>query len=425
MASGRQAVVVLALLVACLLASPVRAGGFAFYEQGSKAMGMAGAFVAQADDPTAIFYNPAGLALLEDQKGAVGLTVHSLNESLYQGLPPGIGAGTASEQDVSEALQPHIYVILPLGSSFKVGIGITSPFSFETGWTDPGSFAGRGIATAAQLKSYDLNPSVGYALSPKIGLGFGLIYRTSEFRLDRRFFADNPFTGASQDVASLATATDFSDGIGWSAGVLHRLSDRFSWGFSYRSAIAIDYGVTGRLTQISTGNDQLDALFAASLPFDQDFAASTAIDFPQTAVLGVAYGISDRLLAEVDLHWTGWRGLDRLAIESGTFPLFDHVIRQDFADTLSIRLGVQLTTATGTHYRVGLALDESPQPDATLGPFFHDATSTVIALGFGKKPLDLAFVWIDSEQRVISNQVDGINGNYRMSAWKLGLTLSM
>ena len=37
------------------------AGGFAANEQGAKASGMANAFSAQADDPTAVYFNPAGI----------------------------------------------------------------------------------------------------------------------------------------------------------------------------------------------------------------------------------------------------------------------------------------------------------------------------------------------------------------------------
>jgi len=36
--------------------------GFHIHDQGAKAMGMGNAFVAQADDPSALFYNPAGIA---------------------------------------------------------------------------------------------------------------------------------------------------------------------------------------------------------------------------------------------------------------------------------------------------------------------------------------------------------------------------
>ena len=36
--------------------------GFSIFEQGAKATAMGGAFVATADDPSAIFYNVAGIA---------------------------------------------------------------------------------------------------------------------------------------------------------------------------------------------------------------------------------------------------------------------------------------------------------------------------------------------------------------------------
>lgn len=38
--------------------------GFKISEQGAKAMGMGNAFSAQADDPSALYYNPAGIAFL-------------------------------------------------------------------------------------------------------------------------------------------------------------------------------------------------------------------------------------------------------------------------------------------------------------------------------------------------------------------------
>src|SRR6266545_1005657 len=49
---------------------PARAGGLFVPGYGSQAQPRAGAFVAKADDPSALFYNPAGLA------GQKGTSIH-------------------------------------------------------------------------------------------------------------------------------------------------------------------------------------------------------------------------------------------------------------------------------------------------------------------------------------------------------------
>ena len=51
----------LAASIALLAAPGAGAAGFAVDGQGAKAMGVANAFAAQADDPSAVVFNPAGL----------------------------------------------------------------------------------------------------------------------------------------------------------------------------------------------------------------------------------------------------------------------------------------------------------------------------------------------------------------------------
>ena len=51
----------------CLLGlgtTAAQAGGFQIQDQSTRAMGMADAFVASADDASAVYYNPAGLTRL-------------------------------------------------------------------------------------------------------------------------------------------------------------------------------------------------------------------------------------------------------------------------------------------------------------------------------------------------------------------------
>ncbi len=412
------------LLAAGLLAPPAGAEGFALFAQGAKATGLAGAFAAQADDPSALFYNPGGLALLKKRKaGALGVTVSTFNESLYQGLEPGVGAGTAAEQETPLELAPHLYAVLPLGERGVVGVGVYSPFLLSTEWNGEASFAGRFLATGAEITTYDVNPTLAWKLTPKLGLGLGVTYRSAEVVLDRRHAALNPFTGRLVDAASVRVESDTEAGFGWNVGLLHRVSPRFSYGLAYRSKVSIDLGGVGRMTQIPTGNAQLDELFAATLPLDRDLAMETNLELPDVASLGLAFGLSRSLTLEIDVSRTGWKTFEELAFVFPGTPLLDQTFVQSFEDSMSYRAGLLLKLPTGPQFRFGGAFEESPQPDFAVGPLLADSDRTVLAVGFGVDWLDVAFSWTTYDQRIVRTNVDGINGNWRASAWMVALTL--
>src|SRR5438034_8482872 len=77
----------LLVVVAALLTSGAAFGsGFAIFEQGAKATAMGGAFAATADDPSAIFYNVAGIAQLRRTEFLAGGTaINFANE--FRGDP--------------------------------------------------------------------------------------------------------------------------------------------------------------------------------------------------------------------------------------------------------------------------------------------------------------------------------------------------
>src|SRR5262249_52131609 len=82
-----------AVLLAPLVA---HASGYAIYEQGAAALGMAGAYVASAHDATAEFYNPAALTRLEGKQLSVGASWLNTHTS-FAGEPefPGFGVTEA------------------------------------------------------------------------------------------------------------------------------------------------------------------------------------------------------------------------------------------------------------------------------------------------------------------------------------------
>src|SRR5688572_1059437 len=145
-----------AVLLSIFVAAPALAAGFDFPTQSAKALAMGGVFVAQANDPTAVYYNPGGLGLLAKKKGAsLGVTTSKFNESLFQGLG-GIGGGTAAEQETPLATVPHVFGTIPFGANIVTGVGVYSPFRMRTEWAEPELFAGRRLAYESELNSLDI-----------------------------------------------------------------------------------------------------------------------------------------------------------------------------------------------------------------------------------------------------------------------------
>lgn len=424
MKRGARATALLAVVgLVCPAAHP---DGFALYEQASKAASLGGAFVAQADDPSAIFYNVGGLGLLEDKPiVTAGLSLLSLNESLYQGLTPGVGAGTTGEQDAEMTPLLHLYAIMALGPKFKAGIGVNMPFLLRTKWKSPDAFSGRFISVRSKLDTLDFNPSLGYRATPDLGVGFGIVYRTSSLEQSRRIQQVSPFTGSLQDIASEKLATSTEDGFGWNVGVLYRASEKVSLGLAYRSEIEVDFQGTGRLTQIETGNMQLDDLIAVSLPLDQDLGFLTSIQFPSLISLGIAYSLSDSLILEVDVNETGWSSYDEVLIDFPNNPELTRRRVENYSDSKSYRLGVRKRRKSAAEIRFGIAFDESPQPDTSVDPALPDADRTSFSIGYGKDWLDVAFQWIDLGRRKTTTNRDNFNGNYSTSFWLIGITVSM
>ena len=85
-------------LMLALPLSSAQAGAFSIFEHGARAMGRASAFVAAPDDPSAIFFNPAGLAYLEGTQAYLGATL-IVPVGKFYGTDPYPGYGVEAEQD--------------------------------------------------------------------------------------------------------------------------------------------------------------------------------------------------------------------------------------------------------------------------------------------------------------------------------------
>jgi hypothetical protein len=126
---------------ACALAvlmapAVVRASGYAIYEQGAAALGMAGAYVASAHDATAQFYNPAAMTRLEGKQLSVGGTWLSKQTS-FSGVAPYPGFGVTEKMKTGNFFPPNVYFTSHLNEKWGVGRGHQCPVRSRRGVGGP------------------------------------------------------------------------------------------------------------------------------------------------------------------------------------------------------------------------------------------------------------------------------------------------
>ncbi|TNF84875.1 MAG: hypothetical protein EP299_00200, partial [Acidobacteria bacterium] len=112
------------IVAALLVAAPVFPAGFGIFEQGTKAMGMASAFAAQADDPSAMFYNVGGLAFFDEREFAIGLTYITSTEATFDGT--GALEGVHAEQEDLSEIPPHFYFVQPINDKWNFGFSLNA-----------------------------------------------------------------------------------------------------------------------------------------------------------------------------------------------------------------------------------------------------------------------------------------------------------
>lgn len=413
-----------------VISVPAFGAGFSIFEQGSRAMGMAGAFTAQADDPSAMFHNAAGLAFQEERDFLVGFTWIRSTEAEFEGDPPFPGSGVGAEQETLSEFPPHLYWVEPLGDRATFGLAINSPFGLVVEWEDGATFPGRFQSSKSALVTVDVNPTLAFKLSENFSLGVGAIARFAEVELNQFVGAQNPFTQTVDNVGFLDLTSDFNEGFGFNLGALHKVTNSFSWGLSYRSEVEVDFDGDGFLTQIPTGNPQLDGLIGQSLPFGRDLPVETGIDFPEMASLGLAFHLSPTVVLETDFNWVGWSSFDVLVIDFVNDDLPDAERPQNWDDVNNYRVGLSIDTAAGNQWRFGAVYDETPQPEEAVSPLLPDNDRLGATIGYGfqgrRVHWDFAFMYLHLDERTRDRSFPGepdFFGTYDNEAILVGLSL--
>ena len=165
--------IMMAVSLCCWCPSWAWASGFALVQQGTAAMAQGNAFVAEASDASAIFYNPAGLNQLK-------------RAQVYQGTflnyPDREFSGGGQDSQTNHRLYRSLtaYIAIPVHDRVALGFGFFSPFGMGTVW--PPTWAGRYLTTFSSMKTYNLNPVISVKVLDNLSLAAGFDVLWSKVR---------------------------------------------------------------------------------------------------------------------------------------------------------------------------------------------------------------------------------------------------
>jgi long-chain fatty acid transport protein len=416
----RLAALVLVGLAVALPAARLEAAGFALFEQGAKGNAMAGAFAATADDPSAMFYNPAGNAFNDQFQMMGGAFVVLRPTARLDGLNPYPGEGYSADMKKSPYWFGYGYGVLSLSKDVKLSAGFWSPNGLGVPWQDPDTFRGRYIAQRTDLRQLAVSAQLAWKLSDSIAIGAGPELRITDVKLSQNIGAVNPFTQRYTDIAHVSiVSTGTPIDITWTAGVLIKPCDRLRLGLSYHAGVNTDVSGHAQFGQILTGYPQFDGAVSQQLPFGKNPPAATTLQFPGVAQFGIAYDVTPKLTLEVDGNYVGWSTFTQTTLNIEGLPAEN--LPHGWVNTWAVRVGLSYKASATSWLAGGFVYDQTPQPDLDAGPFLPDSNRTGVTIGGGfgimkgfEFQFSSLFLWF--HERTITTSKDNFTATYKTFA---------
>ena len=308
------------------------AGGFEQPNQSAAGAGVSNAFVATANDASAVVYNPSGMAWLSGVTVTGGFNVEYRDSSVK--LAAGIAPNTSLEPNLG-----HFFATwVALDSPWAAGVGFAPLYYIDNDWRTafiaPGATAG-----ISKLMVDHGTADVVYAVNSDLAVSAGADWYVSRatFSQGVNSFQANGFGGVGGHVSLM-----WKPRYAWSIGAMLR---------------------SGATINISDAND------------------SMSFKLPDQFTAGIAHDFADIWRLEVDAKWTRWSALKDMHVT--TAGVVTQSNPMSLRDTLTVMAGLTWTLRENSQIRIGYAYDQGANRSAGFSPVIADQDGHKISLGAG------------------------------------------
>ncbi len=362
--------VLLTAALALLAVAPLSANGLNLNGMGSKAIAMGGAFIGQADDYSAVFWNPAGLTQVWDD--GLSLFVTNLIPSGSYQLPMyGIDAKTKSAMYPSGALA----YIKPINKKLVLGLAAYVPSGTGAKWDGEDlKVLSNGVAYKwdSFMGVVTVSPVVAYKVSERFSLGATLNLNYGLLKIHR------PGVGQyAEDLSGFA--------FGATVGALFKPSDRLGIGLTLRTPTKVKFSGEATMAGAPAFN-----LAAAS-------DAEREATWPLWLGVGLSFKASDKLTLNADAQYTNWKKIQTIPINYDDamwqamkahpqlYRAFDNDFELNWKDAVQLRFGAEYAVSEKLALRAGYYRDPSPSEPEFLNVLLPEISYNAVTLGLGYK----------------------------------------
>jgi long-chain fatty acid transport protein len=358
----------LSVLLCIIAAENVFANGFGLPDQDAFATARGEAFVATADNPSAIYYNPAGITQLEGNNLRAGIYGINYNPT-YQPPKSAPNSGkTYTSSDNYAAIPQFFYTYTPSNCPVSMGLGIYAPYGGNISWPQDTGF--RTVAISGSLQYITINPVLAVKLSPEISIGAGIMVNYAKINIEqglRQFYQDSPnYFKFNADGWS----------VGYNLGARWQPLEQLSFGSTFRSAALVEVG------------GQTDYQLDPVIPKTHQ-SAKADFNFPMTVVSGVSYRPTPKWNLEFDANYTDWSSFGTIDVHQAKEP--PRPLKQDVPYNLDwqaswmYEFGVTRYFDHGWQVSCGYVFNESSVPDKYYTPLVADMDRHFFSIGAGRK----------------------------------------
>jgi len=360
------------------------------------------AFVATADNPSAICYNPAGITQID------GLSTRLSFYNIY--LNDEFAAHDINTIDKLQVAPGFFATYKQAGSRVAFGIGTYAPYGLGLKWPDNTPF--RSMAKDGQILYACVNPVVAVEIAKGLSVSIGPTFNYSRISLEQGI----AMPGDSFKFEGPGTA------FGFAAGILWQPTPQHSFGISYHSATDITYSghSTIKLTRAET-QAYVNAYGAVPFPLREN--GSATLHFPQFVKAGYSFRPTPEWNLECDIDWTDWGSLNSATLHQQSTGNIR--IPFNWTSSLFYELGCTRYFENGLHASAGYIYSRNSVPDSSFNPGIPDSDRHIFSAGIGglfrKFTWDIAYQFSYGPPRSINNGTVA-DGTYTFTAHAISLS---